>query len=76
MSQEAQIEGYTTSVILRAKATINGVNDGDNSGKDLYRYNNKFYTSYMIWLLNITKAGSKFSTCKRYPEYQGGNIKR
>lgn len=45
MPIDAQIEGYTTTVIFRAKATIEGINDGENANKDLYRYNNKFYTS-------------------------------
>lgn len=45
MKADAQIEGYTTTVILRAKATITGVNDAeDTKDKDLYEYNNKFYT--------------------------------
>lgn len=56
MPQDAQIEGYTTSVILRAKATIKGINDGANSDKDLYRYNNKFYTSLYDMVTEYNKG--------------------
>lgn len=43
MNATAQIYGYTTAVILRAKATVTGVNDGEK--KDLYKYNNHFYNT-------------------------------
>lgn len=43
MPVDRQVNGYTTTVIFRAKATITGINDGTN--KDLYRYNNKFYAN-------------------------------
>lgn len=54
MKKEAQMMGYSSAVILRAKATLdyNTVRGTVNAEGDLYRYLNKFYAS----LLDIIKS--------------------
>lgn len=56
MLKDMQLNGYSTGIIFRAKATVEGITSAEENYKgDLYKYEGKFYTS----LVDLVKSANK-----------------